>query len=73
MIVFKNHSKSLLAGEHEISIKTPRIVDPYSNAMVYATSGAVEPIRILFSQGLASPYDTTPLGESLLLVSVYLV
>lgn len=70
MIIFRDYSTSLLAGEHMISVRTPRIVDPFSDVIVMAQTGNVSLMQALFSQNLASPFDTTPKGESLLHVSV---
>lgn len=53
----------------EVRIKLPRVVDWTSPVWQQATLGNVAAVRTLFRQGLASPWDVSPLGGNLLHVS----
>lgn len=70
MVLFRGCTRSLLAGEHMISVRTPRVVDTSSDSILLAQGGKVMAMQDLFSQHLASPFDTSIMGESLLHVSI---
>lgn len=55
---------------HQISVRIPRVVDPFSDVFLVADHGNLESLKELFDQGLASPFDISgDDGESVLQVS----
>lgn len=61
-------SFSTLAGV-ELRVKLPRVVDWTSPVWQFATMGNFEAVANLFRNGLASPWDVSPVGGNLLHVS----
>jgi hypothetical protein len=66
--LFATFSISDLAGP-EMNVKMPRVVEWTSPVWQFATVGNVRAIENLFRKGLASPWDVSPLGGTLLHVS----
>lgn len=68
MVSFKNIWNP---GEgHRISVRTPRIVPAASDVFLVADHGNLDAMKLLFTQGLASPFDiSAETGQSVLQVS----
>ena len=66
-----SYSFSALAGP-EIRVRLPRVVDWTSPVWQHATVGNVMAVESLFRNGLASPWDVSPLGGNLLHVCAQL-
>lgn len=47
------------------AIRTPRLVPCYSDVLVFASLGNITGLQVLFSQGLASPFDVGNNGDSI--------
>lgn len=66
MLVLRDRFSSLHG--HMISISTPRICSNNSHIFHLSQKGAVEAVRKLFAEGLASPFDVDEVGMSALRV-----
>lgn len=67
MIILRNNYSSL--NGIQISVRTPRVVGSWTEIFAAAQTGNVGMIRLLISEGRASPFDVAPDGSTPIWVS----
>lgn len=67
-VIYLRHKFETMEN-HDITLRTPRVVPQNSLMTCTATQGDIGKMQRLFSEGLASPFDVCPMGISSLSVS----